>query len=246
MSAENTQSKTVEGIGREVEIYSKRFSDTQEKTRQATWRVLIDKFFQPRISKDSVVVDIGAGDGHFIKNIVARKRIAVDLSPHVRALSAEGIEVHVQPATVFANLISEPADFIFMSNFLEHLPTKQLVLDVLDECSKALKPGGQVMILQPNIRYVGPAYWDYIDHHIALTEHSLVEALDISGYTVKELIPRFLPYTAKSKVGFLASAFPGLMVQLYLSFPPLWRIFGQQTFIVGRKKSEAKVTTLNQ
>lgn len=57
------------------------------------------------------------------------------------------------------------------------------------------------MILQPNIRYVGPAYWDYIDYHIALTEHSLVEALEVTGYRIERLIPRFLPYTAKSNLG---------------------------------------------
>jgi len=240
MATENTQNKTTEGIGREEEIYRKRFSDGQENTRSVTWRVLMNRFFQPRIAADSVVVDIGAGDGLFIKNIVARKRIAVDLSPHVKALESDGIEVHVKPATVFSTCISEPADVIFMSNFLEHLPTKQLVLDVLDECLKALKPGGVVMILQPNIRYVGPAYWDYIDHHIALTEHSLVEALNISGFSVKELIPRFLPYTAKSKVGLLAGTFPEAIVKLYLNMPILWRFFGQQTFIVGQKKGEIK------
>lgn len=236
MSKENTKIAAIEGIGREETIYTSRFSDSQEKTRQATWRVLTDSFFQPRIPAGGVVVDLGAGDGNFIKNVKARKRIAVDLSPHVTALSADGIEVHVCPATAMASQISEPADLVFMSNFLEHLPSKQLVLDVLDECSAALKAGGRVMILQPNIRYVGPAYWDYIDHHIALTEFSLAEALGICGFEVEELIPRFLPYTAKSNVGFLAGAFPELMVKTYLSIPFLWRLFGQQTFIVGKKR----------
>src|SRR5690606_15766959 len=116
-------------------------------------------------------------------------------------LAQKGVEVLQVPATEFADRLGEKADLIFMSNFLEHLPDKRVLLDVLDECRRALRPGGTILILQPNIRYVGPAYWDYIDHHIALTEHSLREALEVSGFEVVKIIPRFLPYTAKSALG---------------------------------------------
>jgi hypothetical protein len=121
-----------------------------------------------------------------------------------------------------------------LSNFLEHLPTKQAVFEVLTECRKVLSRGGRLMVLQPNIRYVGAAYWDYIDHHIALTEKSLAEALEVSGFTIEVLLPRFLPYTAKSRSGALASGRLGKgLIALYLKFPILWRIFGSQTFVVA-------------
>ena len=80
-----------------------------------------------------------------------------------------------------------------MSNFLEHMPDKMVLLAVLEECKRALKPGGRVVILQPNIRYAGPQYWDYIDHHIALTEHSLKEALEICGFKIQKIVPQFCP-----------------------------------------------------
>jgi SAM-dependent methyltransferase len=133
-----------------------------------------------------------------------------------------------------AGSISEKADLIFMSNFLEHMPDKATLLNILAECKRCLKPGGKVMILQPNIRFVGVSYWDYIDHHIALTEHSLKEALEISGFKIDKLIPQFLPYTAKSGVGKISSLLPTkLVVSIYLKFPLLWKLFGAQTFVVA-------------
>lgn len=223
-----------QGVGRESEIYSRRFSPEQEWLRGRTWEILCHEFFQPMIPQDTFLVDLGAGDGLFVKNIKAKRRVAVDLSPHVEELKSSGIETLVAPATDFAAKLGGKADLIFMSNFLEHLPAKRLVLEVLDECRRALGPGGRVMILQPNIRYAGVQYWDYIDHHIALTEHSLVEALEVSGFKIERLIPRFLPYTAKSRTGSFAGIGNGMLISLYLKFPILWRFLGHQTFVIAR------------
>lgn len=229
--------KCSEGTGHhEQEIYTRRFSPAEEATRKVTWEVLCRDFFQQFISPSDVVVDIGAGDGHFLKNIQAARRIAVDLSPHVGILREVGVEVFQVPAGEFGSHFRDKADVVFMSNFLEHLPSKSVLLEVLGECFRVLKSGGSLLILQPNIRYVGPAYWDYIDHHIALTENSLVEALLISGYKITKVIPRFLPYTAKSKIGHLVrSDRMAWLVKWYLRLPLLWKFFGGQTFVVAQK-----------
>ena len=223
-----------EGIGQEEKIYTRRFSEKQDLVREQIWETLCKDYFQRFVLPSDTVLDIGAGDGLFLRHITAKRKIAVDLSSHVRALSAHGIEVHEVSAASFTGSVTGKVDVIFMSNFLEHLPNKRILLDVLAECRKALKDGGMLMILQPNIRYVGSSYWDYIDHHIALTEHSLVEALEVSGYGVVKLVPRFLPYTAKSKLGrFAGLVDTAKLTSAYLRFPILWRIFGQQTFVVA-------------
>lgn len=225
-----------QGVGKEETIYRSRFTEHEEETREVTWKVLCRQFLQPYISPDDCVLDIGAGDSLFLKNIRARKKIAVDLSPHVQDLASHGVEIVQRSATEFRSALTEPPDVIFMSNFLEHLPAKKLVLDVFAECFAALRPGGVLMILQPNIRYVGPKYWDYIDHHIALTEESLREGLEVTGFQVVRCIPRFLPYTAKSRLGRLMSPsqYEGL-VSLYLKNPLAWRVLGAQTFVLARK-----------
>ena len=71
-----------------------------------------------------------------------------------------------------------------------------------------MQPGGRVIVLQPNIRLVGNAYWDFIDHHVALTEKSLEEAAELAGLRTVEIIPRFMPYTTKSRLPTRAGARP--------------------------------------
>ena len=229
---------TDRGIGFENEIYTRRFSEVEEQTRDATWNVLVRDYFQGYVSPDDVVVDIGAGDGLFIKKIKAGRKIAVDLSPHVQMLKEHNIEVYQLPADQFAQEIGCKADVIFMSNFCEHLPDKRTLLQVFEECYQALKPGGSIVILQPNIRLVGTAYWDYVDHHIPLTEHSLIEGLEVSGFNVVKVIPRFLPYTAKSTLGRLISGQNvERMAETYLKFPILWRLFGKQSLVVATPRA---------
>jgi hypothetical protein len=42
---------------------------------------------------------------------------------------------------------------------------------------------------------LGCGYWDFFDRHIALSESSSGEALEIEGFTLERVVPRFLPYT---------------------------------------------------
>ena len=109
------------------------------------------------------------------------------------------------------------------------------MIEVFGACHQALKPGGQVLILQPNIRYVGVSYWDFIDHHVALTEHSLAEGLATTDFEVETMIPRFFPYTVKSWLGRMVKGKrEGLLVSLYLKMPFFWRFLGKQTFVQAR------------
>lgn len=82
-----------EGVGREQDIYTKRFSSLEGKVRNETWEVLVPNFFQKYISSESTVLDLGAGDGLFITKVKAKEKIAVDLSSHVNKLNDFGITV---------------------------------------------------------------------------------------------------------------------------------------------------------
>ncbi len=93
-----------------------------------------------------------------------------------------------------------------------------------------LRPGGRLIVLQPNIRYVGGAYWDFLDHKVALTDRSLAEAAGIAGFTVERMIARFLPYTTKSRL----PQHPAL-VRAYLALPIAWRLLGRQALMVARR-----------
>lgn len=80
------------------------------------------------------------------------------------------------------------------------------------------------------LRFTHGVYWDFFDHHLPLTDRSLVEALLQAGLCRVEVRPRFLPYTTKSRLPKWSR-----LVRTYLSFPFLHRMFGKQAWIVAVK-----------
>ena len=212
-------------------LYRHRFDESELPAKQAIWRVLCDDFFSRYVQSTDVVVDIGAGYCEFINNIGAARKIAVDLNPRVHEFAQPGVQVINESCTALASLPDASADVVFMSNFLEHLPSKQMVFDTLAESRRLLRPGGRLMILQPNVRLLPGAYWDFFDHHTPLTERSLVEALTMLDMDIRRVIGRFLPYTTKS----LLPQSPAL-VRLYLRFPPAWWLLGKQSFVLAARR----------
>ncbi len=117
-----------------------------------------------------------------------------------------------------------------MSNYLEHLSSASDVIRQFQVVRELLRPGGQVIVLQPNVRFVGGAYWDFIDHKVPLTQHSLQEAATLAGLRTVQTIVRFLPYTTKGRL-----PVDRRLVRLYLRVPLAWRIMGQQTLYIAER-----------
>ena len=208
-------------------MYGHRFDAGDRQAMEAVWRVLVDHFFQRWVGADDAVLDVGAGLCNFINLVAAGRRVAMDADPSTVERCAPGVEfLHASDlAEVDAG---ETFDVIFMSNFLEHLESGGQVLHFLEQARKHLKPAGRLLVLQPNFALVGAAYFDFIDHKTILTDKSLIEALELSGYDIAYVKRRFLPYTSKSSVPRAP-----WMVRLYLAFPPAQWLMGKQTFVVA-------------
>jgi ubiquinone/menaquinone biosynthesis C-methylase UbiE len=208
-------------------VYSRRFTEADAEQKDAIWRE-IAHYLQRYVPPDGAVLDIACDRGYFIRHIRARERWASDvrdmrgaLPESIRFLQSDGLELDEQvPVGYF--------DVAFMSNYLEHLESGEHVVQQLRTVARILKPTGLVIVLQPNVRLVGGSYWDFIDHRVALTEKSLVEAAELAGFRTRDLIVRFLPYTTKSRF----PQHPSL-VRAYLNFRPAWILFGKQTLFVG-------------
>ncbi len=211
-------------------VYAHRFTDPEAMAKARMWREVV-RYLQRWIPPDGSILDLACDRGDFIRNVKARQRWASDvrdvsagLPPDVQFVQADGRELlGVLPPGGF--------DGIFMSNYLEHLPSSDAVIEQLQVCAGLLRSGGRVVILQPNIRLTGPAYWDFIDHRTPLTERSLVEAAEIAGFRTVAVVTRFLPYTTKSRL----PSHP-LLVRGYLAFPLAWRLLGRQTLYVGERR----------
>jgi SAM-dependent methyltransferase len=214
------------------ELYRVRFSEAQLPRKNAIWKVLCTRYFQNLIDPSSTVVDVACGYGEFLNNIVARKKIAVDLNPDAPKFLDSTVEFYHCQATELGRVVTGVADAVFTSNFLEHLPDKDVLDEFLDQVLIALKPGGRYIILGPNLRYLPGKYWDFYDHHLGLTHLSLSEALQVKGFIIETCIDRFLPFTTQG-----ALATHPWLVRIYLMFPLMWRFLGEQFLIVARKKS---------
>ena len=210
-------------------IYDARFSADELRKKAIVWNELTRRFLQRYVDRNGTVLDLGAGSCEFINAIDAGEKIAVDLNPDTAKFLASGRFVQTS-STDLSAIETDTVDLVFTSNFFEHLPDSRALLDTLAECRRVLRPGGRIIVVMPNIRYVGGRYWDYLDHHLPLTHLSLVEALHLTGLRPELVIPRFLPYTVKD------SRLPvtSLGVRVYLRLRPAWRIFGRQMLVVAR------------
>ena len=215
-----------------ADLYRIRFEREFLPRKREIWKVLCQNYFQKFIASDATVVDVACGYGEFINNVLAGKKIAVDLNPDTKNHLSQDVEFHSLSASDLASIGEARADILFTSNFLEHLPDKPALDGFLDQVIRVLKPGGRYLILGPNLRYLPGEYWDFYDHHLGLTHLSLSEALELKGFRVEKCIDKFLPYTTQG-----ALPTHPMLVKLYLKMPFVWRILGKQFFIIAEKKS---------
>ena len=209
--------------------YEMRFSALSDY-RKEIWKILVKDFFQKRIDPESTVLDLGCGWGEFINHIQAKKKYGMDLNDDSRKKIVPEVELIQQDCSERWGIGDESLDTVFTSNFFEHLRNKPALDATLGEALRCLKPGGRIICLGPNIKYVGNDYWDFYDHYTCLSHLSLEEALRMRGFEVLENIPRFLPYTmAQGKLH------PLFFVKCYLRFPLMWRIIGKQFLVTARK-----------
>jgi ubiquinone/menaquinone biosynthesis C-methylase UbiE len=182
------------------------------------------------VHSNDTVLDIGAGYCEFINTINCAHKIALDLNEDTKRYAAPEVRVVQCMSKYMTEITDESVDVAFASNFFEHLPNKEVFLQTLREIQRVLRPGGKLLILQPNIRFLNGEYWDFLDHHLPLTDRTLVEALHAVDMEPIEVRSRFLPYTTKSSLPRHA-----LLVWLYLRVPLAHYILGKQAWVVGKK-----------
>ena len=110
----------------------------------------------------------------------------------------------------------------------------EALLDVLRAVREALKPGGRLVVMQPNVRLLGGAFWNFFDHTLPITEMGMAEALTIVGLDVVECRARFMPYTTKSRLPKW-----DFLVRLYLKMPTAQFFFGKQMLVEPDRRSHA-------
>lgn len=209
-------------------VYRRRFEGAAE-FRQEMWRVLCADVFQRFVPANATVLEIAAGHCEFINTVRAAHRIAADINPDTAQFAAPGVETVIAPSDDLSGVADESVDVVFISNFFEHI-SRTAIAATVDECRRVLRPGGRLLVLQPNVRFCGRDYWMFFDHVTPVDDRALVELFELKGFTVRECWPRFLPYTTQ---GCLPNSI--LLLKIYLRVPLLWRFLGAQAFLVAER-----------
>ena len=206
-------------------LYEYRFRGIDQVARQQVWDE-IGPWIHRRMGSPKRVLDPAAGRFEFLNAIDADVKVAVDAVDHgferhqdIELLVGDALEVDLPPAGF---------DGVFVSHFLEHLPTQQHIAFFLRRLGAAMAPGGTIAILGPNFRYCSKEYFDCADHVVPLSHVSVAEHLHAAGFDVTSVLPRFLPFSFR---GVLPPS-PGL-TRAYLHVPLAWRALGKQLLVLA-------------
>jgi SAM-dependent methyltransferase len=211
------------------EIYELRFSG-YEDYRTKVWQILVNNFFNKWIRSDFEILDLGCGYGEFINKVNCSARYAMDLNPRTKDHLDKEIIFYEQDCSMPWELKPSSLDLVFTSNFFEHLPNKSTLDSTVRNIYKALKPNGLLIAMGPNISILKGRYWDFWDHHVALSEQSISELLEINRFKIKKSVSQFLPYNMVR-----VKKRPLFLLKLYLKMPFAWKIFGKQFLVTAKK-----------
>jgi len=197
---------------------------TPDARRDAAW-INIVEYLQRWWNPDTAaILDVGAGYCTFVNNARGARRVAVDIHPRLREHAAPEVETVRAAASDLSPLPDGTFDLVFASNLLEHL-TRVEIGRTLEEFRRVLRPGGRLILMQPNFRLCAKEYFDDYTHLTPLSDRSLGDLLTVAGFRVVHAEPRFLPLTLKGRGGNLTFLMPW-----YLRSP--WRpLAGQMLFV---------------
>ncbi len=216
-------------------IYEKRFHGDASlqaiKSRNSAWLALYGKVLKKYIEPEFTVLDLGSGPGYFINQVDATKKYAVALDQNNSRFIHDDVSFQCTKAQDLNFASDNSIDLVFTSNLFEHLGTREILMESLNELHRVLRnESSKLIVLMPNIRYAKWDFYNFIDHNLPLNEVSLREALEICQFKILEEHKKFFPYTAKG----LQVSIPLALVKFYLTLPPRLRPRAKQMFFVAQ------------
>jgi SAM-dependent methyltransferase len=215
-----------DGAAAYAAYFSSRF--TYDVRRDQVWQAIVgDLGRRQLLAPNGVIVELGAGYCHCINHMAGHKRVAVDVNPDVRQFAGPGVDVFVQACFERLPLDDRGVDLIVASNLFEHLERHELK-QTAAEIYRILKPGGRLVVIQPNYRYCSSEYFDDYTHILAFSHHSLRDFFVAEGLRPIVEVPRYLPFSMKTRVPKSRR-----LVSWYLRLP--LRPFAKQMLIAWEK-----------
>ncbi len=174
------------------------------------------------------LLELGPGYCDFINYFPATTKTCVDRNETMRQYSNPGIRFVCEEAGLISGIASSSLDLVFASNFLEHLGYEEHQV-LLPNIHRVLSATGHLALIQPNYRLNPDHYFDDATHRTIFSDQNISNFLDDYGFKINKLIPRFLPFSLKSRL----PKWP-ILVRLYLASPI--RPFAGQMYILAQKR----------
>ena len=136
---------------------------------------------------DAKIADLACGNGwllHLLRSQAYVNLTGVDISPEQVRLSRQtGVAVSEEHVMPFLARHEGIFDLITAIDLVEHL-TKAEVLQFLDACCGALRPGGRLILQTPNAEspWIGQMRYGDFTHEVAFTPNSLGRLLRLCGF----------------------------------------------------------------
>jgi SAM-dependent methyltransferase len=204
--------------------FETRFAD--DPNRNKVWQHIC-RYLSRWIGPDDDVLELGAGRCDFANAVTARTVVAMDIDAVVVESAAPGVQAVVGDCTDLSQFADGSFDAVFASNLLEHLE-RPVTLRLLAESHRVLRPGGRLLLVQPNFRLNPNEYFDDYTHVAIFSDRSLRDLLAAQGWSVDTVEARFLPLTMKSRASGLT-----FLVPWYLR-SPIKPLAGQMLVVASR------------
>jgi SAM-dependent methyltransferase len=194
--------------------------------RAGVWR-RVCRYLQRFVDDSAPLLDLGAGYGEATRFLHAKEKWALDTNGELKSSWEPGVRPLIQSALEPLPLETRGIGTVLASNFFEHFTVPESEA-ILKEVSRVLRPGGKLIVVQPNFRLEPRRYFDDYTHKTIFTDSGFGDFLTSLGWSVVRVEPRFLPFSMKSR---LPKA--GWLVGLYLALP--YRPLAGQFLLVAER-----------
>lgn len=168
----------------------------EDPARAVVWRVIAE-YVERWVPTDAHVLEVGAGYCGWINAVRGARKVAVDEWPDVARHASQSVEAVVLDASTGLSRFADASfDLVLASNVIEHFEPDDaaaLVADIV----RLLRPGGRLIVIQPNFRYAYRYYFDDYTHRSMFTHVSLANLLRSRGLRMLRVEPRFMPYSMR-------------------------------------------------
>jgi len=140
-----------------------------------TFNAALDLFYNTNISEGSRVIDLGYGDGSFLRSLEKNR---------IESKGYDYDTVNFESDSIPED--SNTLDFITSNSVIEHLHD---ATNLLEESYRILKPGGKLILITPNFSYDYKNFYDDPTHVNPFTVEKLETMLDMCGFINIKVMP---------------------------------------------------------